>query len=46
MLNVSVFDLDDIFFVFIDSCEKFSLNFGEMLSNFVFVDEARLFFED
>lgn len=46
MTHISVFDFNDIFFVFVDGCQQFSLCFDEVLSDLGFVQEAGFFLED
>lgn len=44
MMDIFIFNFNDILFVLIDYAEEFTLNFGEVLSNLVFVEEEHLLF--
>lgn len=44
MMDIFIFNLNDILFVLIDYAEEFTLDFGEVLSNLVFVEEEHLLF--
>lgn len=44
--DISVFDLDDIFFVFVYGCQQFPLYLDEVLTNLIFGKEADFFLEN
>lgn len=46
MLDISVFDLDDVLLVFVDGRKEFAFDLAKVLSDFVFIEEACLLLED
>lgn len=46
MLNIAIFDFDDIFLVLVDCGQELSLYLAKVLANFVLIEEAGLLLED
>lgn len=42
VLDIFIFDLDDILFILIDDSEQLAFYFGEMLADLIFVQEVHL----
>jgi hypothetical protein len=46
MLNILIFDLDDVLLILINDCKQFSLDFCEVLPYFMFVEKVHLLLGD
>lgn len=44
--DIPILDFDDIFLIFVDGSQKFSLDFNEVLTYFCLDEETDLFLED